>query len=143
MAGAVMLGPAGAAWAQEELPPDDPTISEQQADTPTATVEDGSCGTEQTAPCETTVTIESGCEQDPVICQSAVPLDASPVSSGSVSSGSVSSGSVSSGSVSQPRGAAELPRTGPTGALLATGALGVALVLAGGGAVAAGRRRTA
>ena len=133
MAGAVMLGPAGAAWAQEELPPDDPTISEQQADTPTATVEDGSCGTEQTAPCETTVTIESGCEQDPVICQSAVPLDASPVSSGSVSSGSVS----------QPRGAAELPRTGPTGALLATGALGVALVLAGGGAVAAGRRRTA
>ena len=36
-----------------------------------------------------------------------------------------------------------LPRTGPYDRLLATGAVGVGLLVAGAGAVAAGRRRAA
>ncbi|MBC7373213.1 MAG: hypothetical protein H7323_04410 [Frankiales bacterium] len=98
--GAVLLGPVGAAWGQEQDP-----SSGQQAATPTATIEPDP------------VDSGSGCEPDPRICQVTV---------------------TSEGSAGP-----QLPRTGPSGALLATGAIGVALVLAGGGAMAAGRRRTA
>lgn len=103
--GAVLLGPVGAAGAQEELPPDDPSISEQAADTPTAGID-----------VETT-----GCGPDPTICES--------------SAGAGGGTGVGAGGV--------LPRTGPYDRLLATGAVGVGLLVAGAGAVAAGRRRTA
>ena len=99
--GAVLLGPVGAAWGQEQ----DPFIGEQQAETSTATIDDEP------------VVHGSGCEPDPSICR----------------------GTVTSEGSAGP----QLPRTGPSGALLATGAIGAALVLAGGGALAAGRRRTA
>ena len=113
--GAVLLGPVGAVSAQEELPPDDPSISEQQvddptiseqvADTPTAGIDD-----------ETT-----GCGPDSAICESGA--------------GVVPLGGAGGGAV--------LPRTGPYDRVLATGAVGAGLLLAGAGAVAAGRRRTA
>ena len=98
--GAVLWGPVGAAWGQEQ----DPSISEQQAETSTATIDDEPVGE------------GSGCEPDPSICRVTV---------------------TSEGSAGP-----QLPRTGPSGALLATAAVGVALLLAGGGAAAAGRRRT-
>ncbi|MCW2614289.1 MAG: hypothetical protein JWN08_1283 [Frankiales bacterium] len=105
--GVVLLGPVGPVSAStQELPPDDPSISEQQVDeqaTPTVVLDDAGAG---------------GCEQDPVICQSGV----APTSVG---------------------GGAQLPRTGAGDRLLVTGAVGAALLLAGAGAVTAGRRRTA
>ena len=107
--GAVLLGPVGAAGAQEELPPDDPSISEQAADTPTA-------GIDVDVDVETT-----GCGPDPTICES--------------SAGAGGGTGVGAGAV--------LPRTGPYDRLLATGAVGVGLLVAGAGAVAAGRRRAA
>ena len=109
--GAVLLGPVGAAGAQEDLPAGDPTISEQQVDdpsiseqatdTPTAVIDDGT----------------TGCGPDPTICESGAGAGAG--------------------------GVAVLPRTGPYDRVLATGAVGVGLLLAGAGAVTAGRRRTA
>ena len=115
--GAVLLGPVGAAGAQEELPPDDPSISEQAADSPTAdspTADTPTAGIDDDV--ETT-----GCEPDPTICES--------------SAGAGGGTGVGAGAV--------LPRTGPYDRLLATGAVGVSLLVAGAGAVAAGRRRTA
>ena len=109
--GAVLLGPVGAAGAQEELPPDDPSISEQAADTPTA-------GIDVDVDVETT-----GCGPDPTICES------------SAGAGGGTGAGAGAGAV--------LPRTGPYDRLLATGAVGVGLLVAGAGAVAAGRRRTA
>jgi len=114
--GAVLLGPVGAAGAQEELPPDDPSISEQQvvddptiseqaADTPTAGIDDGT----------------TGCGPDATICESGA----------------------GAGAGSGAGGGAVLPRTGPYEQVLATGAVGLGLLLAGAGAVVAGRRRTA
>ena len=121
--GAVLLGPVGAAGAQEVLPADDPSISEQQVDdptiseqatdTPTAVIDDGT----------------TGCGPDPTICESAAGAGA---------------GAGAGGVAVLPRtGVAVLPRTGPYDRVLATGAVGVGLLLAGAGAVAAGRRRTA
>ena len=110
--GAVLLGPVGAAGAQEELPPDDPSISEQAADTPTADTPTADIDDDV----ETT-----GCGPDPTICES--------------SAGAGGGTGVGAGAV--------LPRTGPYDRLLATGAVGVGLLVAGAGAVAAGRRRTA
>ena len=103
--GAVLLGPVGAAGAQEELPAADPSISEQATDTPTAVIDDGT----------------TGCGPDPTICESGAGAGAGGVAGG----------------------VAVLPRTGPYDQVLATGAVGVGLLLAGAGAVAAGRRRTA
>ena len=105
--GAVLLGPVGAAGAQEELPPDDPSISEQAADTPTAGIDDDVERTD--------------CGPDPTICES----------------------SVGAGGGTGAGAGAVLPRTGPYDRLLATGAVGVGLLVAGAGAAAAGRRRTA
>ena len=120
--GAVLLGPVGAAGAQEELPPDDPSISEQAAatstaDTPTAGIDDG---------VETT-----GCEPDPTICES------------SAGAGGGTGAGAGGGTGGGAGAGAVLPRTGPYDRLLATGAVGVGLLVAGAGAVAAGRRRTA
>ena len=110
--GAVLLGPVGAAGAQEELPPDDPSISEQAADTPTA----------DTPTAGIDVDVETtGCGPDPTICES--------------SAGAGGGTGAGAGGV--------LPRTGPYDRLLATGAVGLGLLVAGAGAVAAGRRRTA
>jgi len=109
--GAVLLGPVGAAGAQEELPPDDPSISEQAADTPTAGID---------VDVETT-----GCGPDPTICES---------SAGAVGGTGAGTGAGAGG---------VLPRTGPYDRLLATGAVGLGLLVAGAGAVAAVRRRTA
>ena len=117
--GAVLLGPVGAAGAQEELPPDDPSISEQAADTPTAGIDDD---------VETT-----GCGPDPTICES---------SAGAGGGTGAGAGGGTGGGAGAGAGAV-LPRTGPYDRLLATGAVGVGLLVAGAGAVAAGRRRTA
>ena len=111
VAGAVLLGPVGAAGAQEQLPPDDPTISEQVADTPTAVLDD--VGT-------------TGCGPDPTICES-----------------SAGAGGAGAGGGTGAGGVAVLPRTGPYDRVLATAAVGAGLLVAGAGAVAAGRRRTA
>ena len=112
--GAVLLGPVGAAGAQEELPPDDPSISEQAADTPTADTPTADIDDDV----ETT-----GCGPDPTICES------------SAGAGGGTGAGAGAGAV--------LPRTGPYDRLLATGAVGVGLLVAGAGAVAAGRRRAA
>lgn len=109
--GAVLLGPVGAAGAQEELPPDDPSISEQAADTPTAGIDDG--------------VVTTGCGPDSTICES----------SAGAGGGTGAEAGAGAGAV--------LPRTGPYDRLLATGVVGVGLLVAGAGAVAAGRRRTA
>ena len=114
--GAVLLGPVGAAGAQEELPPDDPSISEQAAATstaatPTAGIDDG--------------VVTTGCEPDPTICESRA------------GAGGGTGAEVGAGA------GAVLPRTGPYDRLLATGVVGVSLLVAGAGAAAAGRRRTA
>jgi len=111
--GAVLLGPVGAAGAQE-MPPDDPSISEQAADTPTADTPTADTPTAGIDDVETT-----GCAPDPTICES------SAGAGGGTGAGAV------------------LPRTGPYDRLLATGAVGVGLLVAGAGAAAAGRRRTA
>jgi hypothetical protein len=58
MTGVALLGPVGAAQAQEVLPPDDPSISYQELD-----------------PLPT----ESGCPQDPLICQGGQGVDSLPV----------------------------------------------------------------
>ena len=113
--GAVLLGPVGAAGAQEELTPDDPSISEQQVDDPTIS---------EQATDTPTVGIDdgtTGCGPDPTICES--------------SAGAGAGGGAGGGAV--------LPRTGPYDQVLATGVVGVGLLLVGAGAVAAGRRRTA
>ena len=114
--GAVLLGPVGAAGAQEELPPDDPSISEQAADTPTADTPTADIDDDV----ETT-----GCEPDPTICESRAGAGGGTGSGGGTGGGAV------------------LPRTGPYDRLMATGAVGVGLLVAGAGAMAAGRRRTA
>ena len=122
MVGAVLLGPVGAADAQEELPPDDPSISEQAADSPTAdspTADTPTAGIDDDV--ETT-----DCGPDPTICESSA-------GAGGGTGAGVGTG-VGVGAV--------LPRTGPYDRLLATGAVGVGLLVAGAGAAAAGRRRT-
>ena len=119
--GAVLLGPVGAAGAQEELPPDDPSISEQQVDDPTISepvADTPTAGIDDDVDVETT-----GCGPDSTICES--------------------SAGAGGGTGAGAGGGAVLPRTGPYDRLLATGAVGVGLLVAGAGAVAAGRRRTA
>ena len=119
--GAVVLGPVGAAGAQGVLPPDDPSISEQVADTPTT---DTSTTDTPTAVIDDGVDAgPTGCGPDATICES--------------------SAGAGGGTGAGAGGGAFLPRTGPYDRLLATGAVGVGLLLAGAGAVAAGRRRTA
>lgn len=65
-------------------------------------------------PSDTSTATTGGCDENPVICQSGGAA-----------------------------GEESLPRTGPYDALLATAAVGAGLLLAGAGAVVAGRRRTA
>ena len=130
--GAVLLGPVGAAGAQEELPPDDPSISEQAVDTPTADTPTADTPTADTPTAGIDDDVETtGCGPDPTICES------------SAGAGGGTGAGAGGGTGGGAGAGAVLPRTGPYDRLLATGAVGVGLLVAGAGAVAAGRRRTA